>query len=91
MATLQFHRTVAADPATELLHRGYIRRTTTMESRLSEIVAEYRRIGFEVEVIEHQVGPDRCGVCFEPEGQGESKYCDVYVRRPPAESSGGAS
>lgn len=91
MATLQFHRTVGTNPATELLHRGYTRRTTTMEPRLSEIVDEYRRIGFEVEVIEHQEEPDRCGICFEPEGQGDAKYCDVYVRRPPSESGGGAS
>lgn len=91
MATMQFHKTLGIDPATELLHRGYTRRTTTMEPRLSEIVEEYRRIGFEVEVIEHQAESDRCGICFEPEGPGDAKYCDVYVRRPPSGSGGAAS
>lgn len=64
-----------------LLFRGYTRRTTASEPRLSEIVAEYRRIGFEVEVIEHRVEPGECGVCFGVEGGTAETYYDVFVRR----------
>jgi hypothetical protein len=62
-----------------LLLRGYTRRTTASEPRLSEIVAEYRRIGFEVEVIEHRVEPGQCGVCFGLEAGAAGTFHDVFV------------
>lgn len=89
MATLEFHRRIASGAKSELLFRGYSRRTTAAEPRLSEIVAEYRRIGFEVEVIEHQVEPNSCGVCFEVDETTGQKYCDVYVRAGASKKSGG--
>lgn len=91
MATLQFHRNPGTSAAAELLLRGFSRRTTTAEPRLSEIVAEYRRIGFEVEVIDHQAEPDRCGVCFEVREGSDAKYCDVYVRRASSHENPAAS
>ncbi|MFO1218686.1 MAG: hypothetical protein U1E89_09975 [Burkholderiaceae bacterium] len=81
-----FHRRVgqnATEPgrATELLQRGYVRRTTATEPRLSEIVAEYRRIGFDVQVIAHEPEPGACIACFEDAaGTAAAEYCDVYVR-----------
>lgn len=63
-----------------LLLRGYTRRTAASEPRLSEIVAEYRRIGFEVEVVEHRVEPGQCGVCFGVESGTAETYYDVFVR-----------
>ena len=63
-----------------LLVRGYTRRTTASEPRLSEIVAEYRRIGFEVELIEHRLEPGQCGVCFGVEAGAAGTYYDVFVR-----------
>ncbi|MCL4744569.1 MAG: hypothetical protein KJZ83_04050 [Burkholderiaceae bacterium] len=80
MTKIGIHRRIEASPKSELIYRGFTRRTTVAEPRLSEIVAEYRRIGFEVEVIEHQVEPDSCGVCFEVEQGAARQYCDVYVR-----------
>ncbi len=91
MAKLQFHRNPGTSAASELLFRGFSRRTTAAEPRLSEIVAEYRRIGFVVEVIEHQVEPDSCGICYGAEEQGSAKYCDVYVRRPASGNHAAAS
>jgi hypothetical protein len=64
----------------DLLLRGYTRRTTASEPRLSEIVAEYRRIGFEVEVTRHRVEPGQCGVCFGVEAGAAGTYHDVFVR-----------
>lgn len=83
--TVHFHRRkVGGSPKSELLALGYRRRTTAAEPRLSEIVAEYRRIGFDVEVIEHRVEPDSCGICFDAQADSQQRYCDVYVRpRPP--------
>jgi hypothetical protein len=67
----------------ELLFRGYTRRTTASEPRLSEIVAEYRRIGFEVELIEHRVERGQCGICFGLEAGAAVTYHDVFVRSAP--------
>lgn len=64
----------------KLLSEGYVRRTTAGEPRLSELVTEYQRIGFDVEVIEHRTEEDACGICFEAEAQTGTVYGDVYVR-----------
>lgn len=63
-----------------LLAAGYVRRTTVGEPRLSELVAEYQRIGFDVEVIEHRTEDDACGICYEAGAQAGEMYGDVYVR-----------
>ncbi len=90
MVKLEFHRRIAKSAKSELLVAGFSRRTTAAEPRLSEIVAEYRRIGFEVEVIEHEVEPNSCGICFEVDENVDQKYCDVYVRPAASRKSGGA-
>ena len=64
----------------ELLAAGFVRRTTVGEPRLSELVAEYQRIGFDVEVIEHRTEDDACGICYEAGAQAGEMYGDVYVR-----------
>ena len=65
----------------DLVRKGYERRTTVSEPRLSEIVAEYRRIGYEVVVIEHEAEPASCDVCYEAGTEAGQVYGDVYVRR----------
>ncbi len=64
----------------ELLAQGYVRRTTIGEPRLSELVAEYERIGFDVQVIEHRAQTDDCGVCFDAGKEAGQVFGDVYVR-----------
>ena len=93
MANVKFFKEIAASPESELLVRGYSRRTATAEPRLSELVAEYRRIGYDVEVIEYRVEPDGCCVCFGAGAKSGEVYGDIYVRRkgqqnPTDESSG---
>ena len=90
MAKLQFHNRIETSAKADLLYRGYSRRTTAAEPRLTEIVSEYRRIGFDVEVIEHQVEPNSCGVCFEVEENVDRRYFDVYVRPAPLRKTGRA-
>ncbi len=71
----------ALDP--KLVADGYARRTTAAEPRLSELVEEYRRLGFEVAVVVHRVAAGACGECFQPPDGGppDRAYGDVYVRR----------
>ena len=90
MAKMHFHRRIETSSKSDLLYRGYSRRTTAAEPRLSEIVAEYLRIGFEVEVVEHQVEPNSCGICYEADEDVDQKYCDVYVRSGPKRKIDGA-
>lgn len=63
-----------------LLAAGYVRRTAVGEPRLSELVTEYERIGFEVEVIEHRTEGDVCGICYEADAQAGEVYGDIYIR-----------
>ena len=79
-APLVFHRRATPSRGAELTLRGYTRRTTAAEPRLSEIVDEYRRIGFEVEVVDHERDPEGCNVCFEDAAAAKAGYKDVYVR-----------
>ncbi len=76
---LPLRRCLDASRQSELLYRGYSRRTTAAEPRLSEIVAEYRRIGFDVEVVDHGSDPDCCNICFEADAVAAAGYKDVYV------------
>ncbi|MCC6246576.1 MAG: hypothetical protein IT499_02280 [Rubrivivax sp.] len=64
-----------------LATQGYERRTTAAEPRLSEIVEEYRRIGFDVEVVDHEADAETCNVCFEGPAVAKAGYRDVWVRR----------
>lgn len=80
MTKVIFVRKGESSRGAELLAQGYVRRTTIGEPRLSEVVAEYRRIGFDVEVIEHRTDTDDCGVCFDSGKEGGEVFGDVYVR-----------
>lgn len=62
---------------TQLLSEGFVKRTTADEPRLSELAEEYRRIGFDVEVIEHRPEPGSCSACSE---QSTAASGDIYVR-----------
>lgn len=83
-----FFKQVSTGPKAELLASGYSRRTTAAEPRLSELVAEYRRIGYDVQVVEHKVEATDCGVCYEAGAQVGELYGDIYVRRKPAGDAG---
>ena len=81
MKKIVFIRKAGQSRESKLLADGYIRRTTIGEPRLSELVAEYQRIGYDVEIIEHRIETDGCGVCFEA-GKEAGEICgDLYVRK----------
>lgn len=81
MAIIEFFKKIKPSPKADLLLQGYSRRTTASEPRLSELAAEYLRIGYEVELIEHQVEPNSCGVCFDNTDQKDgSTYYDIFIR-----------
>ena len=64
----------------ELKKQGWVKRTTIGEPRLSEIVDEYKALGFEVHL--EQVNLDEmdeaCRRCYENEAD---KFKTVYVRK----------
>jgi signal recognition particle subunit SEC65 len=64
----------------ELEKEGWIKRTTIGEPRLSEIVEEYKSLGFEVHL--EPVNPDEldeeCRRCYVNEAD---KFKTVYVRK----------
>ena len=64
----------------ELKKQGWVKRTTIGEPRLSEIVDEYKSLGFEVHL--EQVNLDeldeKCRRCYENDGD---KFKTVYVRK----------
>lgn len=76
-------QSAAAGRVAELLAQGWTRQTTIGEPRLSEIVEEYRALGYEVEVIEHRSEGDACGVCFDAGKEQGAMYGDVYLRKKP--------
>lgn len=81
MATIEFVRKIQPSRKADLLLQGFSRRTTASEPRLSELVAEYERIGYEVQVIPHELEPNSCGVCFEvPDQKDATIYCDIFIR-----------
>jgi len=72
--------------ARELLAQGWTLQTTIGEPRLSEIVENYRQLGYEVLVLEHPEEPDpqACNVCFSAgtcaSAAKSQTVGDVYVR-----------
>lgn len=81
MPDLKFAATLVSSAKSELLLRGYERRTTAGEPRLSELITQYRDLGFEVEVVEFEAEAGACNICY-PEGlQAGARYGDIYVRR----------
>lgn len=68
-------------PEDALLKDGWVRQTTIGEPRLSEIVQNYKAMGFEVHVEEFKTDGDGCNTCFDA-GQGLGfMYGTVYVRK----------
>lgn len=68
-------------PEDALLKDGWVRQTTIGEPRLSEIVQNYKTMGFEVHVEEFKAEGDGCNTCFDA-GQGMGfMYGTVYVRK----------
>ena len=72
----------ALSPEDALLKDGWKRQTTIGEPRLSEIVNNYKTMGFEVHVEEFKTeGESGCTTCFDA-GQGMGfSYGTVYVRK----------
>ena len=72
---------VPSGEASELLSHGWVKQTTIGEPRLSEIVENYRNMGYDVHVVEHPVEPsvDGCNSCFHGD-EGSQMYGDVYIR-----------
>jgi hypothetical protein len=72
----------ALSPEDALLKDGWKRQTTIGEPRLSEIVNNYKAMGFEVHVEEFKTeGESGCTTCFDA-GQGMGfSYGTVYVRK----------
>jgi hypothetical protein len=69
-------------PEDQLLKDGWVRQTIIGEPRLSEIVQNYKAMGFEVHVEEFKTeGDSGCTTCFDA-GQGMGfMYGTVYVRK----------
>jgi hypothetical protein len=66
----------------DLLAEGWIKQTTIGEPRLSEIVDNYRQLGYEVHVIEHREELDAgCNTCFTAGAEMGRVYGDVYIRK----------
>jgi len=72
----------ALSPEDALLKDGWVRQTTIGEPRLSEVVQNYKAMGFEVHVEEFKTeGESGCTTCFDA-GQGLGfMYGTVYVRK----------
>ncbi|MBZ0145346.1 MAG: hypothetical protein KJZ92_08190 [Rhodocyclaceae bacterium] len=66
----------------DLLAQGWIKQTTIGEPRLSEIVENYRQLGYEVHVIEHlDESAGGCNTCFTAGAEMGQVYGDVYIRK----------
>jgi hypothetical protein len=68
-------------PEDALRQAGWARQTTIGEPRLSEIVENYKSMGFEVHVEEFKAEGDGCNTCFDA-GQGMGfSYGTVFIRK----------
>ena len=67
----------------ELLAQGWTKQTTIGEPRLSEIVDNYRNMGYEVHVIEHPVeaSGESCNTCFSADSAVGKITGDIYIRQ----------
>jgi hypothetical protein len=65
----------------DLLSEGWIKQTTIGEPRLSEIVENYRQLGYEVHVVEHREEGEGCNTCFTAGAEMGQVYGDVYIRK----------
>lgn len=74
-------QTKEVNPEDALLRDGWVRQTTIGEPRLSEIVQNYKTMGFEVHVEEFKTEGDGCTTCFDAGGEMGFMYGTVYVRK----------
>ena len=67
----------------ELLAQGWVKQTTIGEPRLSEIVENYQRMGYEVYVVEHPVveNTEDCNICHAAGAEIGQVSGDVYLRK----------
>ena len=66
----------------DLLAEGWVKQTTIGEPRLSEIVENYRGLGYEVHVVEHREEDGAgCNTCFTAGAEMGQVYGDVYIRK----------
>jgi len=67
----------------DLLAQGWTKQTTIGEPRLSEIVENYRNLGYEVHVVEHreESSGSGCNTCFTAGEEMGQVYGDVYIRK----------
>jgi hypothetical protein len=72
-------KVVTAEDA--LVKDGWVRQTTIGEPRLSEIVQNYRAMGFDVHVEEFKSQGDGCNTCFDAGQELGFSYGTVYVRK----------
>ena len=69
-------------PEDALLRDGWKRQTVIGEPRLSEIVANYKAMGFEVHVEEFKTeGESGCNTCFDAGEEMGFSYGTVYIRK----------
>ena len=68
-------------PEDALLREGWKRQTTIGEPRLSEIVQNYKAMGFEVHVEEFKAEGEGCNTCFDAGQEMGFSYGTVYVRK----------
>jgi hypothetical protein len=68
-------------PEDALLKVGWKRQTTIGEPRLSEIVQNYKAMGFEVHVEEFKAEGEGCNTCFDAGQEMGFSYGTVYVRK----------
>lgn len=78
----------ADDPAFKLTQDGWILRTTIGEPRLSEVVENYRAMGFEVHVERFATSragstdaESSCTVCYDAAASASQAWGSVYVRQ----------
>lgn len=79
-----------SDPETLLMQQGWIRRTTIGEPRLSEVVENYRAMGYEVHVERFGGVEGSCTTCYDatdPSSENQV-WGTVYVRQGPAADRG---
>ena len=72
----------AVSPEDALLKDGWVRQTTIGEPRLTEIVQNYKAMGFEVHVEEEfKTEGEDCTTCFDAGQEMGFMYGTVYVRK----------
>lgn len=68
-------------PEAALIKDGWVRQTTIGEPRLSEIVQNYKAMGFEVHVEEFKTDGEGCNTCFDAGQELGFMYGTVYIRK----------